>query len=68
MATIDSQSNKRVFRIGVIAFAVAIAAILGSYLIGPATDPRTTSSVSAPAHGEPENLAVPANPSGGSRP
>jgi len=63
-----NRSNKRMIRIGATAVIVAIAAVAGSYLIGPATDPRTTSSVSAPAHGEPENLAAPANPAGGSKP
>ncbi len=47
---------------------VAIAAIAASHLIEPATDPRATSSVSAPAQGGPENLAAPANPSDGSKP
>lgn len=61
-----SRTNRRVLR--VTAIAVAIAAILGGYIIGPATNPRTTSSVSAPAQGEPENLAAPANPLGGSNP
>lgn len=63
-----NRSNKRMIRIGATAVIVAIAAVAGSYLIRPVTDPRTTSSVSAPARGEPENLAAPANPAGGSKP
>lgn len=61
-------TNRRIIWIGATAIIVVIAATASSYLIGPATDPRTTSSVSAPALGEPENLAAPPNPSGGSNP
>jgi len=63
----NNRPNKRMIRIGATAVIVAIAAIAASYLIGSATDPRATSSVSAPAEGEPDNLAAPANPSGGSK-
>lgn len=63
-----SRTNRRLLRLVAMAVIVAIAAILGNYLIGPATNPRTTSSISAPAQGEPENLAAPANPAGGSKP
>lgn len=63
-----SRTNRRVLRLIAVGVIVAIAAILGSYLLGPATNPRTTSSVSVPAHNEPNNLAAPANPSGGSNP
>lgn len=64
----NNRPNKRMIRIGATAMIVAIAAIAASHLIGPATDPRATSSVSAAAQGGPENLAAPANPSDGSKP
>ncbi|WP_312408701.1 hypothetical protein [Rhizobium sp.] len=64
----EDRSNNRVIRIAVIAMMVVVAAVAAGYLLGPASDPRTTASVSAPAQGEPENLAAPANPSGGSKP
>jgi len=63
-----NRTNKRIARLGATAMIVVVAAIAASYLIGPATDPRTTASVSAPPQGEPENLGAPSNPSGGSRP
>jgi hypothetical protein len=44
-----NRTNKRLARIAATALIVVIAAIAASYLIGPATDPRTTASVSAPA-------------------
>jgi len=43
-----NRTNKRIARLGATAMIVVIAAIVASYLIGPATDPRTTASVSAP--------------------
>jgi hypothetical protein len=64
----NNRTNKRMIRIGATGVIVAVAAIAASYLIRPATDSRSTASVSAPAQGEPENLAAPANPSGGSKP
>lgn len=63
-----NRTNKRIIWIGGTATIVVIAATASSYLIGKATDPRTTSSVSAPALGEPENLAALPNLSGGSEP
>jgi hypothetical protein len=63
-----NRTTKRIARLAVTALIVVIAAIAATYLIGPATDPRTTASVSAPAHGEPENHAAPSTPSGGSKP
>lgn len=63
-----NRTNKRIFRIGATAVLVIIAAVAASYLIGPASDPRKIASVSAPAQGEPQNLAAPSNPSGGSKP
>lgn len=58
----ENRSKKRTIRIGATAVIVAIAAGAEIYLMGLATDPGTTSSVSTPAHGEPENVAAPANP------
>lgn len=63
-----NRTNKRIARIAATAMIVVIAAIAASYLIGPASDPHKTASVSAPAQGEPENLGAPSNPSGGSKP
>lgn len=63
-----NRTNKRIARIAVTVMLVVIAAIAASYLIGPASDSRKTASVSAPAQGEPKNLAAPSNPSGGSKP
>ncbi|GGG06754.1 hypothetical protein GCM10010924_39360 [Rhizobium wenxiniae] len=64
----EDRPNSRIIRIAAIAMGVVVAAVAAGYLLGPASDPRTTASVSAPVHSEPENLAAPPNPSGGSKP
>jgi hypothetical protein len=68
MAARSQQAKSRALGIALVAGVLVVAAIGGSYLIGPATDPQATSSVTAPAQGEPENLAAPGNPAGGTKP
>ena len=52
----------------IVATLIVVGGVLWFSLIRPMSDPPTTSSVIAPTQNEPENLANPGPPDGGSKP